>query len=244
MHEKSNFQKIVDAGLADGFDIPDARQYFTEDPRGQSHAWLYQTITTPYSIDLPEYGSCPVTGRIDVDLDFKNKDPKSQLFRAATAEAWVTLPNGTEKNLEDVLVTEDTATQLTGLWSTHFNVQNKNGQTVSLRDAQKRMTEFGAAAAVIPHVFMYDEYMEAQTITRKRFGMEPPQEEDYSQTYLDSIVSQLNNRIQFFGKIRKVSDMDIAYTSCPSVQADMEDWLREIEVQECDAVFESDFDQP
>lgn len=95
-------------------------------------------------------------------------------------------------------------------------------------DMRQSVSEYAAAASEYPHVFSFDEYVEARTPINKRLKLDAPSEQDYS-TYLESVERQLHSRdIEFIGEITKPSDMNRAYETLPSFR----DMMDEVAVHE------------
>lgn len=204
---RPGYQDVFRAGTANGFDVPDVKTYYAETREGHK-PYLAERISTPMSINLPAYGKLPIHGYLDVDLAGAHKGGKYGLYASSTAEAWVTMPNGIEKNLEDIMKPGDPQT-----------VSDDKGHTMSLSSLQQRMTEFGAAAAEYPHVFSCDEYMQVYAVTSGRLGLAPPTTTEYMNEYLPSVEKELINKSKtFIGAIRKPEELTLAYESCADFQ--------------------------
>lgn len=151
-------------------------------------------------------------------LDVVMNTPYSYLGRDVTARATIDLneqSRSSETGLRDASMVEFYVGNSNLDYDAGFDVTDEMRQTAS---------DFAASAAEYPHVFMYDEYVEARTPINERMKLGVPTEQDYN-TYLESMDRQLHNSrdFEFIGQITKPSDLNTAYASTPSFSKMMDD---------------------
>lgn len=190
----NNYSKVYRDGIASGFDIMDARQYYVKEMNMRPD--LEQMMSTPWQCD----GS-PVYGYTVTNVDLKDERKRGER-ETNTHEFWIyDDERGFPRNLDDVKPNGYTL------------VDMKTGQSVDFDTARERMGDFASAASYYPHVFMAAEYAEARNYLNARMGLGPVTDNDYL-TYLKQMEKQVQSRdITVVGKIKKLSDMHIAYES-------------------------------
>lgn len=196
--KRSAYESLYNDCVDSGFSVVSARQ-----SAGTGSVPVVRTeMTTPYT-----YNGKPLMAVSVTDL---NQTKDDALRSSHDTELWTVNGLGQrDRNLEDVA-------------GGNCYVQSRNGTgDISANDARQSCGQFASAASEYPHVFMYDEYVEARTPINKRLKVGPPNEVDYER-YLDSMFRQLGSKdFKFVGEITKRSQLDLARQSMPSFQADM-----------------------
>ena len=190
---KDIFPGVYQQGLNEGFGIVDARQYYVRDAFMRPE--LEQMVATPWII-----GNDPVFGYAVTDIDIEHE----RLYgchKTLAHEFWIfDARQGMPVNLAQ-------------LYPQGYQLSDRSGQMVALNDAFAVLDDFASAASFLPHVFMAEEFAEARNYLHGRMGLPPVTAADY-RAYLEHIETQLQNEdLTFVGKIRKVSDLHIAYES-------------------------------
>lgn len=180
-----------ETGLEDGFSVKSARQYYPDKQNDRNidvEHWVY----TPY-----EYKGVPVLGYGVASI--RPGEERS----ANTCEFWVDGRNVTDRlfgNSRDEKVFENT----------------KSGEKESCQEALAKLESFVVGASDIPHVFTYDEYMEAKTPQNARLQLDPPTEESY-ETYLKWVENAMLGRsIKFVGEVTHLDQLDDLRMQMPS----------------------------
>lgn len=184
--------EFYQAHQAEGFAVTDARQYYENGNPAQTKVETW--MQTPYL-----YAGKPVQAYAVVDVSTEGRPSN-------TCEFW---QDG--RNLEDVCGSNKGDRN-------PLQLQDANGQNLDMQAAYDTIGKVASGASEYPHVFMYEEYVEARTPINKRMHLDAPDEDAY-QSYLQSMERQLMSRdFQFVGKITKRSELADAYNSMPSVQ--------------------------
>lgn len=144
-------------------------------------------------------------------LDVVMNTPYSYMGQDVTARAIIDLNESSrsaETGLRDASMVE--------FYVGNSNLDYDAGFDVT-EEMRQKASDFAASAAEYPHVFTYDEYVEARIPINERLKLGIPTEQDYN-TYLESMDRQLHNSrdFEFIGKITKLSDLNMAYESAPS----------------------------
>ena len=188
---KDNYQSYYRQGIAQGFGIIDARQYYVVERNMTPD--LEQMMSTPWTFE----GNY-VYGYSITDVGVGN-ERKTGARNTHTVEFW-TFNNGNPVNLD-------------GSYGGNYWLKDANGNSVSRNDAADYVSIFATAASYYPHVFMAPEFAEARNYLNARMELPPVNANDY-RNYLNHIESQIKSgQFTFVGKITKTSDMHIAYES-------------------------------
>lgn len=202
------YASVYQNSVENGFSVVSARQ-----SSGVGRVPVLRTeMNTPYT-----YNGSPLMAVSVTDLSAAKGDA---LRQSHDTELWTVNGLGQrDRNLEDVAGGD-------------YTVQGSDGKDVSGAVARDNVSTFASAASEYPHVFMYDEYVEARTPINERLGVNPPNEVDYEK-YLDSMFRQFGNKdFTFVGEITKRSDMNKARQSLPSFQAGMDEFTKDTESPE------------
>ena len=189
----NNYAQVYKQGVADGFEIVDARQYYVQSMDMRPD--LEQMMMTPWTC-----GGRPVFGYTVTNVDLGDERRKGER-ETMTHEFWVyDAEKGMPRNLDDV-------------YPNGYKLQDPSGKNVSFSEAFEQMGNFASAASYYPHVFMAPEFVEARNYLNGRMGLPPVMAKDY-ENYLKHMENQVQSRdFTFVGKITKMSDMHIAYES-------------------------------
>ena len=182
-----------ETGLEDGFSVKSARQYYPDKQNDRNidvEHWVY----TPYS-----YQGVPVLGYGVASI-------RPGAGRSAnTCEFWVDGRNVTDELFKASLDDKDKVLENT-----------QSGEKESCQEAFAKLESFVVGASDIPHVFTYDEYIEAKTPQNARMQLDPPTEESY-ETYLKWVENAMLGRsIKFVGEVTQLDQLDDLRMQMPS----------------------------
>lgn len=182
-----------ETGLEDGFSVKSARQYYPDKQNDRNidvEHWVY----TPYS-----YQGVPVLGYGVASI--RPGEERS----ANTCEFWVDGRNVTDELFKASLDDKDKVLENT-----------QSGEKESCQEAFAKLESFVVGVSDIPHVFTYDEYIEAKTPQNARMQLDPPTEESY-ETYLKWVESAMLGRsIKFVGEVTQLDQLDDLRMQMPS----------------------------
>lgn len=182
-----------ETGLEDGFSVKSARQYYPDKQNDRNidvEHWVY----TPY-----EYKGVPVLGYGVASI--RPGEERS----ANTCEFWVDGRNVTDELFKASLDDKDKVLENT-----------QSGEKESCQEAFAKLESFVVGASDIPHVFTYDEYIEAKTPQNARLQLDPPTEESY-ETYLKWVENAMLGRsIKFVGEVTQLDQLDDLRMQMPS----------------------------
>lgn len=198
-----NYRTTYTRGKNMGFSVSDVRQHTPA--QGNGHAEV--TLDTPFT-----YQGWPVKGHAVVDL----VQVKGDAFRPyRDVEFFV---NG--RNVEDM------AQEATG--SREYMLQGP-GMNMSRTDAAAMAGMFASASTEYPHVFTYEEYVEARTPVNARLQLDPPNEQDY-ENYLDHMEKQLMSKdIEFVGAVTTPKQLLSRYQGLPSFEEGMAAYQQDLD---------------
>lgn len=195
-----DFRKTYQDGKQNGFAVTDARQYYEND--NEKDVRVETWIQTPYFFEGEPVKAYGVVNIESWDL---NRGRTSN-----TLEFW---QNG--RNLEDVMEQS--------FGTREVQLQDANGKDLDMKDAYQQIGDFAKAASEYPHVFLYDEYVASRTPINERLKLDAPNEAMYEK-YLESVERQMESGdVEFVGQMTNPSSLHMAYTSMPSVQAEMQE---------------------
>ena len=199
---KSEYQRVYDEGIQEGFSVGMARQYYNRDRQGNidpNKPQLEQLMpSTPYL-----FRGEPVVGYTVTDLSADQSRVKGDSLRnTVTHEFHVYAPQ--YEGGPDVLRNVD---DLIGVNEKISFTDKNTGKDVSLNDAMDHMGAFAAAASEFPHVFAPDEYKEARSYLNGRLGLPMPTDDDYNE-YLNNVENQLKQRVPFVGAVTNLTEME------------------------------------
>lgn len=182
-----------ETGLENGFSVKSARQYYLDKQNDRNidvEHWVY----TPYV-----YHGVPVLGYGVASI-------RPGVQRSAnTCEFWVDGRNVTDELFKASLDDKDKLLE---------NMQS--GEKESCQEALGKLESFVVGASDIPHVFTYDEYIEAKTPQNARLQLDPPTEEGY-ETYLKWVENAMLGRsIKFVGEVTQLDQLDDLRMQMPS----------------------------
>ena len=191
---KENYANYYQQGLSRGFDIVDVRQYYVQQG-DMLLPDLEQMITTPWTCD-----GNPVSGYTITNIDV-GAERRLGYREIRTHELWIFDPKqGIPVNLDE-------------LHPEGYYLHDAQGNLVTVDDAYMSIDEFSVAASYCFHVFMAPEFAECRNYLNSTMGLPPVTAEDYK-NYLKHVESQFqNSNMIFTGKIKKLSDLQIAYDS-------------------------------
>jgi len=169
-------KKALDAGDAAGFTVAYAKQYY-ENLDGLK-CRMEQHITMPYTFQGETVYAITITN-IDHSngRDALRNTPRSDLYTASDRQ----IASG------EVLTAP-------------------GGQNVRASVAARQAAAYASAASELPHIFTYEEYMEARSYTNGRMGLNPPTSDDYIRYLEKSIIPQLRSE-RFTGRYQTEEDV-------------------------------------
>lgn len=179
MDQYQRMSALYKKELQEGFRVVDTRQYYADGTENTPRVESW--MMTPY-----QFEGKPVMGYAVTNV-------KDDQRPSDTMEFW---QDG--RNVEDIAASKNMAVSLT----------DKDGKPVDYQAARERIGAFASGGSYYPHVFTYDEYVEARKPVNERLKMDPPDARAYG-VYLDSVERQLMSRdFHFVGSITTPAELE------------------------------------